>query len=121
MTDQPLVSKEFTDAMEKKLQKKYREYGDSWKTMPFNEMVVRFRQEVHEFLLDTCNEEECVDVSNMAQFLYLRIIEMKKYDKVMHMKQNKGNLNSVAHCPYCNCDIDNPYVGCRCKCHNLSF
>ena len=120
MTDQPLVSKEFTDAMEKKLQKKYREYGDSWKTMPFNEMVVRFRQEVHEFLLDTFNEEECVDVSNMAQFLYLRIIEMKKYDKVMHMKQNKGNSGAVAHCNYCGCDIDLPNQGCRCKCHCCS-
>jgi len=114
----PLVSEMFVEAMNEKLKKKQREYGDSWRRMPLNELIIRFRQEVGEFLLDQGNKNECVDVANMAMFLYIRLREIEVRDKVMRLEREKTPSNGVAHCNYCNCDIEQPFQDCRCKCHD---
>jgi hypothetical protein len=118
MDEKKLVNQQFVEAMEERLQEKYPIYDESWKKMPMHELVTRFREKVNDFLLDDRNMKDCVDVANFSMFVWERLRQMQVFDKVQHSGHSNRQSPGIAYCPYCNCSVDAPYIGCKCRCHN---
>lgn len=71
----------FIIAMDKRIEEKQKEYDDSWKTMPLNQLVDRIIQNHDEWLdcqLTPDEPRKLVDLANLCRLLWRRLQKVTK-------------------------------------------